>query len=63
MRNHPVFKTFDLEQDSCFIAAHRADERYRQRLRSERKEEQRTEPSRYQASDDDLPEALWPREQ
>ncbi|HXE32797.1 MAG TPA: hypothetical protein VN087_02705 [Verrucomicrobiae bacterium] len=31
MRNHPVFERFDLEEDSCIVAAHRADERYRQR--------------------------------
>jgi hypothetical protein len=47
---------FDPEEDSCIIATHRADERYRQRLRTERTPEERTPPGRYQASDDDLPE-------
>jgi hypothetical protein len=60
-RNHPVFTTFDPE-DSCIVSAHRADARYRERLRSERKDEL-TEPPRYLASDDDLPEMFWPREQ
>lgn len=35
MRNHPLFQRFD-QEDSCVIFAHRADERYRERLRSER---------------------------
>jgi hypothetical protein len=55
MRNHPVFERFDLEEDSCIVAAHRAEERYRQRLRTERKDEEPTESSRYEANDD-LPE-------
>lgn len=54
-----MFKTFDLEQDSCFIAAHRADERYGLRLRTERTDEERTEPSPYEPTDDDLPEMFW----
>jgi hypothetical protein len=58
--NHPIFRGADPEEDSCVIATHRADERYRQRARTERKEE---EPERYQASDDDLPEIFWPRQQ
>ena len=62
-RNHPLFRSSDPEEDSCIIAMHRADERYRQRLRSERKEEEPTESSRYQAVDSDLPEVFWPREQ
>jgi hypothetical protein len=59
MRNHPVFRIFDLEEDSCIIAVHRADERRRQRLRTERTDEERTEPSRYEAADEDLPEIFW----
>jgi hypothetical protein len=59
MRNHPLFRGFDPEEESCVVSTHRADERYRQRLRTERKEE---EPER-QARDDDLPEIFWPREQ
>lgn len=62
MRNHPIFERIDPEEDSCFVAAQRADERYRQRLRTECKEEQHAE-SQYQATDGDLPEVFWPREQ
>jgi hypothetical protein len=59
MRNNAIFRRFDPEEDSCFIAACRADERYRQRLRTERTDEERTEPSRYEASDDDLPQIFF----
>ena len=57
-KNHPLFLAFDPEEDSSIVATHRADERCRQRLRTEHKEE---EQERYQASDDDLPEIFWPR--
>lgn len=45
MRNHPVFKTFDLEEDSCIVGMLRADERYRQRRWTEGEGEERIEPS------------------
>jgi hypothetical protein len=60
MRNHPIFRPVDDEQDSCIVALYHADERFR-RLRSERKDEEPTEPSRYQASDDDLPSIFFER--
>jgi len=60
MRNHPIFRGFDPEEESCVSSIHRADERYRQRLRTEHKEE---ESERYQASDDDLPDIFWPQDQ
>ena len=59
MRNHPIFRGFDPEEESCVVAMHRADELYRQRLRTEHKDDERTEPSRYEASDDDLPELFF----
>ncbi len=59
--NHPLFRLSDPEEDSCILAAHRADARYRERLRTERKDEEPTEPSRYQASDDDLPDIFFER--
>ena len=55
-KNHPLFLAFDPEEDSCIVATHRADERYRQPLRTEHKQE---EPEPYQASDDDLPEIFF----
>jgi hypothetical protein len=61
-RNHSIFRPVGDEQDSCIAAAHRADERYRRRLRSEpeHKDQEPPEPSRYVAVDGDLPEFFWP---
>jgi hypothetical protein len=66
MRNHPLFQKFDPE-DSCIVALHRADERWRRRLRSEpeRKDEQEQsgelEGQRYVADDSDLPAIFFER--
>ena len=58
-RNHPVFRGSDAGEESCIVAMHRANERYHQRLRSERKDEEPEKVSRYQASDEDLDPFFW----
>jgi hypothetical protein len=56
MRNHAIFREFDLEEDSCFVAARIANEKY---LRHRQSTKEREEQVPYVATDDDLPEIFW----
>jgi hypothetical protein len=72
--HHAIFRPPCLTEDSCIAALQFANERYLSRQATAQQErlisadagvvqDECVELPRYEASDDDLPEVFWPREQ